>query len=172
MTLPAEFLSTLAQCAVAYAGLSALSLVVVQLAGVKWQSQMTTGFWLIIAWSLGAFMFSLLPMVVLQFTDSPGFSISFSSFFLAIYVVVVITSALRRDSRILRLGATGAARPPVFTMITVGSACYLTSGLLIANAFSLLPPSGLAWYVGALFEILFFGIIPLLHIVAAVHKRE
>lgn len=172
MPLPAEFLETLAQCAVAYAGLSALSLVVVQLAGVKWQSQMTTGFWLVIAWSLGAFMFSLLPMVVFHFTNSSDYSLSFSSFFLAIYVFVVITSALRRDTRILRLGVTGTARPPVFTMITVGAACYLTSGLLIANAFSLLPLSGLAWYVGALFEILVFGIIPLLHLVSAVHKRE
>lgn len=40
MAIPTELLETLAQGAVAYAGLFALSLVVVQLAGVKWQSQM------------------------------------------------------------------------------------------------------------------------------------
>lgn len=172
MALPTELLETFAQSAVAYAGLSALSLVVVQLAGVKWQSQMTTGFWLVVAWSLGAFIFSLLPLVINQFTRSVDSSISYSSFLLAIFIFAVISSALQRDIRILRAGAEGVARPPVFTMITVGSACYATGLMLLANAFSWLPLHGARWYMVGLFSVFIYAIVPLLHLVAAVHKRE
>lgn len=172
MVLPTEILETLAQSAVAYAGLSALALVVVQLAGVRWQSQMTTGFWLVISWGLGAFMFSLLPIVIYQFTDSSETSIAISSGLLAIFIFVVISSALQRDIRILRSGAKGSARPPAFTMISVGTACYATSLILLANAFAWLPAPGSRWYIAALYAMFIYAIVPLFHLVAAVHKRD
>lgn len=172
MPLPIELLSTFAQCAVGYAGLSALSLVVVQLAGVKWQSQMTTGFWLVLAWSLGVFLFSLLPVAMVQFGIGSDRAVAICSGLLSLFVVAVISSALRRDTRLLRSGVTGMARPPVFTMITVGSACYLTALLLLANAFVLPAATTHAWYVAALLEMFVFAIIPLVHLVAAVHHEE
>lgn len=172
MQIPHELLYVFAQSAVAYAGLSALALVVVQLAGAKWQSQMTTGFWLVIAWSLGTFIFSLMPVVIEQFGLGGDFAIAFSSVLLSLFVATVISGALRRDMRILRRGVVGPARPPVMSMITVGSACYLTAILLLANAFSLLPGTRMAWYLAALLEMCVFAIIPLVHLVAAVHKEE
>lgn len=172
MQIPHELLYTFAQSAVAYAGLSALALVVVQLAGAKWQSQMTTGFWLVIAWSLGAFVFSLMPVVLEQFELGIPFAMSFSSVWLGLFIAAVITGALRRDTRILRSGVEGPAKPPVLTMIAVGTASYGTAVLLMANALSWLPGSPVAWYLAALLEVCVFAIIPLVHLVAAVHMEE
>jgi hypothetical protein len=172
MHIPYELLYTFAQSAVAYAGLSALALVVVQLAGAKWQSQMTTGFWLVIAWSLGAFVFSLMPVVIEQFGLGTEFAVSLSSILLSLFISVVISGALRRDIRLLRSGVVGAAKPPVLTMIFVGSVSYLTSILLVANAFSMLPGPTIAWYLASLLETCIFAIIPLVHLVAAVHHEE
>ena len=113
MDMPVELLSVLAQSAVAYAGLSALALVVVQLAGVKWQAQLTTGLWLIVAWSLGAFVFSVFPILLLEFAISPKSVISIASIGLGIFILTVISSALRRDIRIVRLGASEIGRAHV-----------------------------------------------------------
>ena len=172
MDLPVELLSTLAQSAVAYAGLSALALVVVQLAGVKWQAQLTTGLWLIVAWSLGAFVFSVLPIVLGEFDISAQSVISIASIGLGVFILTVIASALRRDVRIIRLGASGAARPPVFTMISMGCICTISALALILNAFSLLPGPRQAWYVTGVCALFLFAIVPLVHLVAAVRQEE
>ena len=172
MELPLELLYTLAQSAIAYAGLSALALVVVQLAGVRWQAQMTTGFWLLIAWSLGAFVFSVLPLLLAEFNISHDSVISISSSGLAIFVVIVITSALRRDFRLIKAGASGAARPPVFTMIAMGSICAIMTLALFLNAFYLLPGPRQAWYITGICSLFLFAIVPLLHLLAAVQQKE
>lgn len=172
MDLPVELLSVLAQSAVAYAGLSALALVVVQLAGVKWQAQLTTGLWLIVAWSLGAFVFSVFPILLLEFAISANSVISIASIGLGIFILTVIASALRRDIRIIRLGASGAARPPVYTMIAMGCICVVSALALILNAFSLLPGPRQAWYVAGVCALLLFAIVPLVHLVAAVRQEE
>lgn len=172
MELPVELLQTLAQSAVTYAGLSALALVVVQLAGVQWQAQMTTGFWLVIAWSFGAFVFSIAPLVLVEFNISVKSVISVSSFCLAIFILTVAGSAFRRDLRILKSGAPGSARPPVATMISVGSICVFFSLMLILNACSLLPGPAQAWYVTGVCALFLFAIAPLVHLVAAVQHKE
>ena len=172
MELPIGLLSTLAQSSVAYAGLSALALVVVQLAGVKWQAQMTTGLWLLIAWSLGAFVFSIFPILLAEFKIAAETIISVASFGLGIFIAVVILSALRRDTRILKLGAIGTARPPVYTMITIGTISTLSSVSQILNAFSLLPGPRQAWYCAGIGTLFLFAIAPLVHLVAAVQLEE
>lgn len=172
MDLPVELLSTLAQSAVAYAGLSALALVVVQLAGVKWQAQLTTGLWLIVAWSLGAFVFSVLPILLLEFAIPAQSVISIASVGIGVFILTVIASALRRDIRIIRLGASGAARPPVFTMMAMGSICTISALASILNAFSLLPGPRQAWYVTGVCALFLFAIVPLVHLVAAVRQEE
>lgn len=172
MDLPVQLLSTLAQSAVAYAGLSALALVVVQLAGVKWQAQLTTGLWLIVAWSLGAFVFSVFPILLLEFGISVESIVSVASLGLGTFILTVIGSALRRDVGIIRLGASGAARPPVFTMISMGLVCIASALGLVLNAFSLLPGPRQAWYVSGVCALLLFAIVPLVHLVAAVRQEE
>ncbi|MEO6155811.1 MAG: hypothetical protein ABIP16_08815, partial [Thermomonas sp.] len=143
--MPIELLTTFAQIAIAFAGLSALALVVVQLAGVEWQAQMTTGFWLLIAWSLGAIVFSLLPLLLLEFGISESWAISVSSSGLGIFILVVTGSALRRDIRILRLRI--GARPPVKTMVLIGGTAALSAIVMVLNALSLLPGPRTAWYL-------------------------
>ena len=172
MDLPIELLSTLGQSAVAYAGLSALALVVVQLAGVQWQAPLTTGLWLILAWSLGAFVFSVFPILLVEFDISAEAVISIASIGLGIFILTVIASALRRDVRIIRLGASGAARPPVFIMISMGCICTISSFALILNAFSLLPGPRQAWYVSGVCALFLFAIVPLVHLVATVRQEE
>jgi len=168
--LPVELLTTFAQIAVAFAGLSALALVVVQLAGVRWQAQMTTGFWLLIAWSLGAIVFSIFPVVLLQFGLSDGRTISIASSGLGIFILAVIGSALRRDMRILRLQI--GARPPVKTMIVVGGTAIASALSMLLNALSLLPGPRAAWYVSGIFETLLFAIVPLAHLLVEVSEKD
>lgn len=172
MVLSSELLQTLAQSAVAYAGLSALSLVVIQLAGVQWQAQMTTGLWLIIAWSLGAFVFSIAPLTLVEFGIETTAVVSITSAAMALFVLAVIVSALRRDIRLIASGATGAARPPVATMVAMGTICVSLAVALLLNAFALLPGSPQAWYVLGVCMLLLFAIVPLAHIVAAVRTKE
>jgi hypothetical protein len=172
MELPLELLSTLAQSAVAYAGLSTLALVVVQLAGVRWQAQMTTGFWLVIAWSLGAFVFSVVPLLLAECNISVESVISIASLGLAIFVLAVFASALRRDVRLIKAGETGSARPPVFTMIAMGLICTILTLTLVLNAFSLLPGPRQAWYVASVCALFLFAIVPLVHLLAAVQQKE
>ena len=172
MELPVGLLSTLAQSAVAYAGLSALALVVVQLAGVKWQAQMTTGLWLIIAWSLGAFVFSIFPIVLAEFNIPAESIITIASVGLGAFTITVIASALRRDIRILKLGAKGTARPPVVFMVSVGSTAILSSLAMFLNALSLLPGPRQAWYITGVCALFLFAIVPLVHLVAAVQLEE
>lgn len=172
MELPFDLLTTLAQSAVAYAGLSALALVVVQLAGVQWQAQMTTGLWLVIAWSLGAFVFSVMPLVLTEFRIAAESVVSISSLGLAIFVLAVIASALRRDLRLIRSGASGAARPPVFTMVAMGPICTISAVLLVLNAFSFLHGPREAWYVAGVCALFLFAIVPLVHLVAAVQQKD
>ena len=83
-----------------------------------------------------------------------------------------IASALRRDVRIIRLGASGAARPPVFTMISMGCVCTISALALILNVFSLLPGPRQAWYVTGVCALFLFAIVPLVHLVAAVRQEE
>ena len=168
--MPIELLSTFSQIAVAFAGLSALALVVVQLAGVQWQAQMTTGFWLLITWSLGAIVFSLLPLLLLQFGISESGVVSVCSAILGIFVLIVTGSALRRDTRILRLqiGAT----PPVKTMMVVGGTAVLSAAAMLLNACSLLPGPHSAWYLAGVFELLVFAIVPLAHLLIEVSEKD
>jgi len=168
--LPIELLATFAQIAVAFAGLSALALVVVQLAGVRWQAQMTTGFWLLITWSLGAIVFSLLPLLLLQFGVSESVVVSVCSACLGIFVLVVIGSALRRDTRILRLQI--GARPPVKTMVVVGSTAILSAVAMLLNSFSVLSGPRAAWYLAGVFELLLFAIVPLAHLLVEVSEKD
>jgi len=162
----------LAQSAVAYAGLSTLALVVVQLAGVRWQAQMTTGFWLVIAWSLGAFVFALVPLLLAEYSIPVESVISIASLGLAIFVLAVIAAALRRDVRLIKSGATGAARPPVFTMIAMGLISTILALTLVLNAFSLLPGPRQAWYMTSVAALFLFAIVPLVHLLAAVQQKE
>lgn len=67
---------------------------------------MTTGFWLLIAWSLGAIVVSILPVVLLQFGISDGLTTSIASAGLGIFILAVICLAPRRDIRMLRLVRT------------------------------------------------------------------
>lgn len=168
--MPIELLTSFAQIAVAFAGLSALALVVVQLAGVRWQAQMTTGFWLLITWSLGAIVFSLFPLLLLQFGVSDSRTISISSFGLGTFILAVIGSALRRDIRILRLQI--GAKPPVKTMVIVGGLAILSAILILLNALSLLPGPRAAWYVSGVFAILLFAIVPLAHLLVEVSDKD
>jgi hypothetical protein len=170
VTLPLELLRTLAETAVGFAGLSALALVVVQLAGVRWQAQMTTGLWLMIAWSLGALVFSVAPLLLAEFGVPPELVVSVASFSLAIFVLAVVGSALRRDTRLLRSGEP--ARPPVGTMITMGGLCAISSLALFLNAFSWLPGARQAWYVTGVFALFLFGIVPLVHLLLTVNQRD
>ena len=168
--MPVELLATFAQIAVAFAGLSALALVVVQLAGVKWQAQMTTGFWLLITWSLGAIVFSLLPLLLLQFAISENQTVSICSIFLGLFILFVIGSALRRDTRILRLKI--GAKPPVKTMIFVGGAAILSAVAILLNGLSLLPGHRAAWYLAGVLELLLFAIVPLAHLLIEVSEKD
>lgn len=168
--MPIELLSTFAQIAVAFAGLSALALVVVQLAGVKWQAQMTTGFWLLIAWSLGAIVFSLLPLLLLQFSISETDVISICSGLLGIFIFFVIGSALRRDTRILRLGI--GAKPPVKTMVVVGGSALLSALTMLLNSLGFFSSHRAAWYVSGVFALLLFAIVPLAHLLIEVSERD
>ncbi len=168
--MPTDLLTTFAQIAVAFAGLSALALVVVQLAGVKWQAQMTTGFWLLITWSLGAIVFSLLPLLLLQFGISEEMTASICSAFLGIFILFVIGSALRRDTRILRLNV--GAKPPVKTMVFVGGIAILSAIAMLLNALSILPARRAAWYLAGVFELLLFAIVPLAHLLVEVSHKD
>lgn len=168
--MPIELLATFAQIAVAFAGLSALALVVVQLAGVKWQAQMTTGFWLLITWSMGAIIFSLLPLLLLQFAISEDQTISFCSIVMGLFILFVISGALRRDTRILRQRI--GAKPPVKTMIFVGVAATLSSIVMVLNGLSLLLGHRAAWYLAGVFELLLFAIVPLAHLLVEVSEKD
>ena len=168
--MPIELLATFAQIAVAFAGLSALALVVVQLAGVKWQAQMTTGFWLLITWSLGAIVFSLLPLLLLQFGISEARVVSISSACLGMFIFAVTGAALGRDIRILRLSL--GAKPPIKTMIFVGGTAILSGIAMLLNALSLLPFNRSAWYLAGVFELLLFAIVPLAHLLIEVSEKD
>ncbi|MEO6366174.1 MAG: hypothetical protein ABIO38_09045 [Luteimonas sp.] len=168
--MPSELLAAFAQIAVAFAGLSALALVVVQLAGVRWQAQMTTGFWLLITWSLGAIVFSLLPLLLLEFGISESAVVSICSACLGMFVFVVIGSALRRDTRILRLQI--GAKPPVRTMMLVGGLAALSAFAMLLNAFFVLPGPRAAWYLAGVFEMLLFAIVPLAHLLVEVSEKD
>lgn len=168
--MPIELLATFAQIAVAFAGLSALALVVVQLAGVKWQAQMTTGFWLLITWSLGAIVFSLLPLVLLQFGISEAQVASISSACLGMFIFTVSGAALRRDTRILRLNL--GSKPPVKTMIFVGGTATISAIAMLLNALSFLPANQSAWYLAGVFELLLFAIVPLAHLLIEVSEKD
>ena len=166
--MPIELLSTLAESSVAFAGLSALSLIVVQLAGVRWRTDMTTGLWLILAWSLDAFIFSVLPLVLVEFDISHEVVVSVCSVLLGLSILVIAGGALLRDTRLLKRGG----QAPFRTMIGAGGLAGVVGIWLILNGLLILPGRQHAWYVGGVFVLFLYAINPLVLIMLSVKEQE
>jgi hypothetical protein len=166
--MPTEILITLAGASVAFAGLSALSMVVVQLASVEWRPDMTTGLWLMLAWSLGAFAFSILPLLLLEFGLSQDVVTSIVSAGLGIFVIVVSMLAIVRDGHLLKRGAEA----PLRTMIIGGGLAVVIAIGLFLNSLSILPGARQAWYVGGVFTALIYAMLPLGHLVLSLKQKD
>ena len=166
--MPTEILTTLAEAAIAFAGLSALSMVVAQLASVVWRPDLTTGLWLMIAWSLGAFVFSILPLVLLEFGFAEDVVISLVSAGLGVFYFVVCGLAFVRDAGLLKRGAEA----PLRTMIVGGSLGIVVATVMLSNSLSLLPGARNAWYVSGVFGLLIYAMLPLGHLALTLKQKD
>jgi len=166
--MPAELLLTLATVSIGFAGLAALSQLVVGLAGVPWRPEMTTALWLMTEWSIGTLAFSLLPLILLQFKIELATVISVCSLLLGCYFLLIIGKALTRDIRLLRSGS----RPPVRIMMIFGPLAVVIGIGTILNAFTALPGPPGAWYVSAVFAALMYAALPLWHLMSLLQESK
>lgn len=147
MALPADVLGTLAQAAVTFAGFSVLMVALPQLTGRPWLPAMATGLWVMVALSLGAFVFSLLPLVLRELGLEDGRSISVASAGLALFLIATASLGFRRDYRLVRAGEAG---PPIPPLVVAAVWTTLLALALWLNAFAVLPGSPTGWYLAAL----------------------
>jgi hypothetical protein len=166
--VPTELLLTVATVSIGFAGLAALSQLVVGLAGVRWRPEMTTALWLMTEWSVGTLAFSLLPLVLLQFKLEIGTVTSICSVLLGCYFLAIIGLALARDLRLRRSGS----RPPVGIMSTFGPLAALIGVGLVLNGLSILPGNRSAWYVSGVFSALMYAALPLWHLMSLLSERS
>lgn len=147
----------------AFSGLSALSVVVLELSKKQWRADLTTGLWLVFAWSFGTFFFSVLPLLLIEFRLATSVVIGVSSFLLGIYTLLVAGTAFQRDWGIRRNGGEA----PLKTMIIgLSMATLLTVGLL-ANSLQLLPGEAIGWYLVALTICLVYAVLPMVNFLLA-----
>jgi hypothetical protein len=165
--MPTELLLTLATVSIGFAGLAALSQLVVGLAGVRWRPEMTTALWLMTEWSIGTLAFSLLPLVLLQFKLESGAVISVCSVLLGCYFLLIIGLALTRDIRLLKQGL----RPPVKIMMFFGPLAVIIGIGAVLNGFAVLPGVQNAWYVSTVFAALMYAALPLWHLMSLLQKH-
>jgi hypothetical protein len=156
--MPADLLTTIAECAIAFAGFSALAVIIPQLAGVPWRGQMATGLWLMVSWSLSAFFFALLPLVLLQLGVSAHGSVSWSSGTLAAAILVQAALAGNRDRKLARQGRAQPTERIVFVAAAFG---VLIAAVLILNALGALPGGAAGWYVLGILSLFGLAAVPL-----------
>ncbi|MBW2396836.1 MAG: hypothetical protein JRG95_21520 [Deltaproteobacteria bacterium] len=156
--MPGELLTTIAECGIGFAGFSALVVIIPQLAGTPWRGQMATGLWLMVSWSLTAFVFSLLPLVVREFgaSESEAFAISSGSLGIAIIVQGVLAGS--RDRKLAR---AGAARPAERRIVVAAGFAISVSLMLFLNSAGVLPGSRSGWYLAGLLSLFVLAAAPL-----------
>ena len=156
--MPTELLATLGECAIAFAGFSALAVIVPQLAGIPWRGQVATGLWLMVSWSLTAFLFSWLPLVLSEIGLPEASSLSWSSGLLGVAIVVQGSLAGWRDRKLVRSGADYSVEPLVFG--AAGLAAFVAV-LLLLNAARVLPGAAHGWYLAGLLSLFVLAAVPL-----------
>jgi len=156
--MPIELLTTVAECAIAFAGFSALIVIIPQLAGLPWRGQMATGLWLMVSWSLTAFVFSWLPLVLSEIGVTEANSLSWSSGLLGVAILVQGGLAARRDWKLAQSGLAHPVEPPVFG---AAGLAILVAGLLLLNAVGVLPGAAHGWYLAALLSLFVLAAVPL-----------
>jgi hypothetical protein len=153
-----ELLSTIAECAIAFAGFSALGVIIPQLAGIPWRGQMATGLWLMVSWSLSAFVFSLLPLVLSELGLSVLRSFSWSSGMLAVAILLQGFLAAYRDRKLTR---HVTAQPTPRIVFVAGAFAIIVAVVLIADAFGVTPGAQQGWYVAGVLSLFLLAAVPL-----------
>jgi hypothetical protein len=162
--LNVELLTTIAECAIAFAGFSALAVIVPQLAGVPWRGQMATGLWLMVSWSLTAFLFSLLPLVLQELGLDASTALSWSSLVLAVSVLAQGALAGNRDRKLARQSVGEPPQRVVHAARILALAVFL---MLLVNGFGGLPGAQQGWYLTALLSLFLLAVVPLSLFLAA-----
>jgi hypothetical protein len=156
--VPTEILGTLADAAVTLAGFAALVVFLPQLAGTEWRPGMTTGLWLMITLCFGAFVFSVLPLILAEIGAPDGVAIAASSGLLSVFILLSGGLAGRRDRRLVKEGIAAPPPAPIVANATFGLAVVL---MLLANALDVLPGSAGGWYVVGILSLLVMAAVPL-----------
>lgn len=159
-----ELLTTIAECAIAFAGFSALAVIVPQLAGVPWRGEMATGLWLMVSWSLTAFLFSLLPLVMRELGLSAASAFSWSSGLLAVSILSQGALAGIRDRRLAR---QASGRPPERIVFVARALAITVALVLLLNSFGAAPGSAQGWYLAGLLSLFVLAAVPLSLFLAA-----
>lgn len=156
--MPSELLTTIAECAIGFAGFSALVVIIPQLAGEPWRGQMATGLWLMVSWCLTAFVFSLLPLVLVELGLSASKTMRITSGILGVAILVQGGLAGRRDRG---LALSGPVQPTERRILVAASFAISISLLLFLNAAGVLPGSRSGWYLTGLLSLFILAAAPL-----------
>jgi hypothetical protein len=167
--VPTEILGTLAEAAITFAGFSALAVLLPQLSGMEWKPGMTTGVWLMVTLCFGAFVFSLLPLILAEIGMDDGIAIAASSGVLSVFIVLSGGLAGRRDRRLVKEGIVGPPRAPIVANVTFGLAVVL---MLLANTLDVLPGSAAGWYLVGILSLLVMAAVPLGVFFYALGRRQ
>ncbi|MCP5056189.1 MAG: hypothetical protein GY937_05610 [bacterium] len=156
--MPSELLTTIAECAIGFAGFSALVVIIPQLAGEPWRGQMATGLWLMVSWCLTAFVFSLFPLVLRELGVQESTALAIASGALGIAILTQGGLAGKRDRK---LALPGAARRTERRILVAASFALSISLLLFLNAAGVLPGSRSGWYLTGLLSLFILAAAPL-----------
>jgi hypothetical protein len=167
--VPTEILGTLADAAVTLAGFAALVVFLPQIAGTKWEPAMTTGLWLMVTLCFGAFVFSLLPLILAEIGAPDGSAIAASSGLLSVFILLSGGLAGRRDRRLVKKGIAGPPPAPIVANATFGLAVVF---MLLANAFDVLPGPAGGWYLVGILSLLVMAAVPLGLFFFGLDRRE
>lgn len=156
--MPSDLLTTIAECSIAFAGFSALVVIIPQLAGKPWRGQMATGLWLMVSWCLTACVFSLIPLVLREFGVADDRALAIASGSLGVAMLLQAGLSVSRDRKLVR---AGAARPPGRRIIVAAGIALATMLVLLLNSAGLLPGPRSAWYASGLLSLFILAAVPL-----------
>lgn len=154
-----ELLTTIAECAIGFAGFSALAVIIPQLAGIPWHGGMATGLWLMVSWALTAFAFALLPLVLGELGLETGGSLRASSGLLAIAILGQGILASRRDA------ARGHPLPRIAR--AARATAIGVAVVMLGNGAGLMPGGHQGWYLLGLLSLFLLAAAPLSVFLAA-----